>query len=89
MNDRYQQDILQDLRTWQAQMQQGPSLTNRMTAAIQSKLNNLYPQKLMNAVTVAIKGMTRAVLFGSTYTTSKPLLKGSLCEREMGSRQSN
>lgn len=82
MADHYTQEALQELQTWQKKMQKKPSLANRMTSAVQKKLNNIIPQKVHNAITSAIKGMTRAVFFGATYTTSKPLLSVSLQERE-------
>ena len=82
MADTYTQEALLELQTWQKKMVKKPSLTSRMTSTIQKKLNNIIPQKVHNAITAAIKGMTRAVLFGATYTTSKPLLNVSLQERE-------
>ncbi len=82
MANQYKQDVVKELETWQKKMQKKPSLANKMTAAIQEKLNNIIPKKVQNAITSAIKGMTRAVLFGATYTTSKPLVTATLQERE-------
>jgi len=59
-----------------------PSLTNKMAAKVQGKINSWIPQKVHNAITAAIKNMIRAVLFGATYTTSKPLANTALEERE-------
>lgn len=83
MPDPYIQEALQELQTWQKKMLRKPSLTSRMTSAVQKKLNSVIPQKVHIAITAAIKGMTKAVLFGATYTTSKPLDGVSLQEREL------
>lgn len=82
MPNQYTKEIVEELQAWQKKMLKKPSLTNRLTSAVQKKLNNIIPQKVHNAITAAIKGMTRAVLFGATYTTSQPLLQASMKERE-------
>ncbi len=82
MPEQYTPEALQELQAWQKKMLKNPSLTSRITSAVQKKLNNIIPEKVHNAITAAIKGMTRAVLFGATYTTSKPLLNASFKERE-------
>ena len=79
---QYEQQIIQELKDWQRKMVRKPSLTNKIAATVQGKINNIIPQKVHNAITVAIKNMVRAVLFGATYTTSKPLMNKSLEERE-------
>jgi hypothetical protein len=80
--DPYEQNFLKDLHSWQRKMQYHPSLFNRMTKRMQDKINNIIPEKVHNAITVAIKQMVRAVLFGAGVTTSKPLLSTSLEVRE-------
>src|SRR3954454_13994147 len=80
---QYEQQIIQEIIAWQRKMVRKPSLTNKMAAAVQGKINNVIPQKVHNAITVAIKNMVRGVLFGATYTTSKPLMNTSLEEREV------
>lgn len=82
MPDQYVHQIENELTTWQKKMQKRPSATNKLAAAVQGKINSIIPKKVHNAITVAIKGMVRAVIFGATYTTSKPLLQGSLHDRE-------
>ena len=79
---QYEQQIIQELKDWQRKMMRKPSLANKVAAKVQGKINNIIPQKVHNAITVAIKNMVRAVLFGATYTTSKPLMNKSLEERE-------
>ena len=49
---------------------------------MQSKINSWIPEKIHAVITITIKQMIRGVLFGAKYTTAKPLLTGSLEERE-------
>jgi hypothetical protein len=79
---QYEQQIIQELKDWRRKMLRKPSVTSKMAAAVQGKINSIIPKKVHNAITAAIKNMIRAVLFGATYTTSKPLANTSLEERE-------
>ena len=79
---QYEEQIIQELKDWRGKMVRKPSFTNKMAATVQGKINNVIPQKVHNAITVAIKNMVRAVLFGATYTTSKSLMNKPLEERE-------
>ncbi|RYY18954.1 MAG: EcsC family protein, partial [Sphingobacteriaceae bacterium] len=45
---------------------------------VQEKLNGYIPDKVHNAITIAIKQMIRGVLFGAKYITKKPVLGRSL-----------
>ena len=83
MPEQYIQEALQELQAWQKKMLKKPSLTNRLTSTVQKKLNNIIPKKVHNAITTAIKSMTKGVLFGATYATSKALLNATLQEREI------
>lgn len=75
-----------ELHAWQQQMQRPPSLVNRFTRRLQLRLNALLPERLHQAITTAIKQMVRGVLFGSTYTTRRPLTGASLVARETAVR---
>ncbi|WP_044001728.1 EcsC family protein [Hymenobacter swuensis] len=76
------QQALTELRAWQRQMQQKPTLLNRVTRRVQARLNALLPEKVHVAITAAIQKMVQGVLFGSTHTTQRPVLEGTLQERE-------
>ena len=78
----YEQQIIQELKDWQHTMLRKPSLSSKMAAAVQGKINNIIPKKVHNAITAAVKNMVRAVLFGATHTTANPLLHKSLEARE-------
>lgn len=78
----YTEHVAEELAAWQKKMLRRPSLTGRLTAAVQGKINNLIPQKVHRAITAAIKAMIRTVLLGAKYTTASPLYGKSLEERE-------
>lgn len=69
----YKKQVLSELENWQKKMLSKPSLMNKLAKKLQTKFNNWIPEKIHSAVTVAIKQMFRAVLFGSTYTSAKSI----------------
>lgn len=71
-----------ELSDWQNKMIRRPSLLNNLSKKVQTKINSWIPEKVHNAITVAIKQMIRGVLFGAKHTTSKPLMNVGLQERE-------
>jgi hypothetical protein len=80
--DVYNQQAISELKAWQKQMLRRPSFFNNLSKKAQDKINSWIPEKVHNAVTVAIKQMIRGVLFGSKYTTADPIRNASLQIRE-------
>lgn len=81
--DNYKQKVEIELEFWKRDILKKPSVLSKVTDGIQKKINTYIPDKVHNAITAAIKGMTKAVLFGSTYTTSSiPPIGMSLIHRE-------
>jgi len=80
--DQYNKDMSLELALWQRKMLRKPSLVNRLSKNLQTRINNLIPEKVHVAITATLKQMVRAVLFGATYTTAKPLSENSLELRE-------
>ncbi|MFC6998946.1 EcsC family protein [Rufibacter roseus] len=74
----YQETILPELRTWQEEMLRDPSLLNKLSRKVQTKLNSYIPEKIHAAITATIKQMIRGVLFGAKYITAKPAQHSSL-----------
>ena len=68
-----EQQARTELHAWQQQMQRAPSLLNRFARRVQIRLNALLPERVHQAITATIKQMVRGVLFGSKYTTGKPV----------------
>ena len=74
----YDLQVQTELKSWQKKMMRKPSFVNNFSKKIQTKLNSYIPEKAHKAITVAIKQMVRAVLFGAGITTSKPNKEDSL-----------
>ena len=81
MNAYYQQ-VHTDLTAWQKKMLSRPSLLNKLSKKLQTKINNWIPDKVHRVITATIKQMIRGVLFGAKYTTADTLVNTSLQERE-------
>ncbi len=78
MMTNYLRQISSELSSWQKKMLRKPTLINRFSKKMQTKINSYIPEKIHNAITLAIKQMIRGVLFGAGITTSKPNRKDSL-----------
>jgi uncharacterized protein (DUF697 family) len=66
----YEEQIKQELQFWKLALMKKPSLLGNLATKIQTKINSYIPKKVHQAITATIKQMVKAVLFGSTYTTS-------------------
>jgi len=80
--NKYEKQVNRDVELWQKKMLKHPSIISRVTKKVQEKINNIIPEKVHNAITVAIKQMVRGVLFGAGVTTNKPLENSTLEVRE-------
>lgn len=80
--EHYEKEKYSELRRWQKDMQRDPTIFGRLSKRIQTRLNDLIPEKIHVAITETLKQMIRAVLFGATHTTPKPLSYKSLQMRE-------
>lgn len=78
----YQTKVLKEVILWKRQMVQKPSYFNNLAKRLQVKINSYIPEKVHNAITLAIKQMFRVVLFGSKITSANPRTEGSLELRE-------
>ncbi len=78
----YEQEILMELNCWQKQMVRKPSIINRLATTIQNKINGWIPEKVHKAITVTIKQMVKAVLFGARITTKETQKENNLQIRE-------
>lgn len=78
----YNYTKLKESEIWKEKMRKKPSLLNKASKGVQNKFNSILPDNYHNIVTSAIKNMTKVVLFGSKYTTKKPLIELTLKERD-------
>lgn len=79
---QYEQKVFEELTLWQKKMQQKPSLLNKLSKGVQTKINSYIPEKVHNAITVAIKQMIRGALFSAKYITKTPVPVVSLQQTE-------
>jgi len=70
--DPYENKTSTELDFWKHKTLQKSSLFSKVTDKVQKKINSYIPEKVHSGITTAIKQMVKAVLFGSTFTTSKP-----------------
>jgi EcsC protein family len=85
--DWYEKEVNAELLKWQQEMMRRPSLLNKLSKRLQTKINTWIPEKVHQAVTTTIKQMIRAVLFGATYTTSTAVIGKTLELKEAGIRE--
>lgn len=78
----YEDRALRELNDWKSIMKKKPSIIEKATKGVQRKFNGLLPDKYHEIITSSIKNLTKAVLYGSQYTTKPPIKNLSLVERE-------
>ncbi len=83
----YEEKAMEELAGWQKKMKNFPALFGDIPKKIQNRINRMIPEKIHIAFTTAIKQATRAVIFGSGFTTGKPLADATLEEREVKVKQ--
>lgn len=71
-----------ELASWKKDMMRRPTLINRLSKRMQTKINSYIPEKVHKAITTAIKAMIRGVLFGAQHTTRQPQPMNSLEQTE-------
>ncbi|MBT1701775.1 EcsC family protein [Fulvivirgaceae bacterium PWU20] len=79
----YQEKASLELSMWKCRMEKPPGFAENVAKKIQVRINSLIPEKIHNAFTTAIKQMTRAVIFGATFTTAKVVNDRTLEQREL------
>ncbi len=78
----YEKYINKELNIWQKKMLRRPGILNALSKRIQNKINSYIPERIHKAITVAMKQMIRAVIFGAKFTTGVPLTGTSFEMRE-------
>jgi hypothetical protein len=74
----YEAKVRAEVAAWAKKMSRRASLTNRLTRNVQTRLNNLLPEKVHKIITGTMKQMVKGVLWGSAVTsrvkdTNRPL----------------
>lgn len=84
----YEISILEELDLWKRRMKKTPSYSSQLAKRLQNRINRAIPERVHQAITAAIRQMTRAVLFGAGFTTRTPVKPSSLerCEAKVRAR---
>lgn len=78
----YEDRALRELNDWKSIMRKKPSIIEKATKGVQRTFNGMLPDKYHEIITSSIKNLTKAVLYGSQYTTKPPIKNLTLAERE-------
>ena len=82
MTPFYRKKVMIELAFWKHKMTKRQPLGSVWAKNIQTKLNNLIPEKIHQAITFTIEKMVKGVLFGAQYTTTSPKAYSSFQLRE-------
>lgn len=78
----YEDKVAAELYEWQQAMQRSPSYSNATLKKMQERVNRVIPEAVHEAITLAIKQLTKAVLEGAEFTTKHDYPLMSLLETE-------
>lgn len=80
----YEDRVRGELRAWQRELLRPPGLLERTTKKVQTKINSVIPEKVHAALTAAVRGTVKSVLFGLDYMPKGlPQLGLTLEERDV------
>ena len=71
-----------ELAAWRETVLRPPSALQKAAKGLQTRINNIIPEKVHQAVTAVIEQMTRGILIGSDFVTPPPRAGLSLADRE-------
>ena len=81
MMTAYEQKAAEELKRWKRKLEKQPSMTSRYAKRLQTKMNNMLPEKIHQVVTSSIKKMVHATLVGSEYTTKRTIVMDCSLEK--------
>lgn len=80
---QYEELVLKELKSWQKSVTSRPSMMDRLSKRMQTKMNSYIPEKVHKAITTVIQQMIRGVIFGATYTVPRRVEYASFEAQEM------
>ncbi|MCO7175829.1 EcsC family protein [Sporolactobacillus kofuensis] len=78
----YELKAYDEVMAWKRRLLRPSNLLSRMSKKVQTRINHYYPEKVQQAITVAIKNMVKATLTGSHFTTKKNQATGLTLEEK-------
>ncbi|MDP2260479.1 MAG: EcsC family protein [Caulobacter sp.] len=81
-SELHEQTARAELAAWREAMVKPPSALQAAAKGLQTRINNLIPEKVHQAVSKVIEQMTRGILVGSDFVTPPPRAGLTLAQRE-------
>lgn len=63
----YEDRVRGELRAWERELLKPPGLLERTSKKVQTRINSVIPEKVHAAITAAVRGTVKSVLFGMDY----------------------
>ncbi|TVY11815.1 EcsC family protein [Paenibacillus cremeus] len=86
MNERltvYEQQVAKALIRWEKELLKPPGLLEKTSKAVQSRINNVIPDKVHATITATVKGIVQTALFSMDYIPkNEPLTTMTLALRD-------
>ncbi|WP_226659469.1 EcsC family protein [Pseudalkalibacillus hwajinpoensis] len=83
----YQNEVEEELEAWERTIKRKSSMVSRSAKRLQSRINDLIPERVHSIVTTSIKTMVQGVLVGNTYAVHPPQRNQSLQMRDQQARE--
>ncbi len=80
--DLYEQQVEREMQSWIRKVNRKSTLGNQLAKSAQTKINEMIPEKIHQAITTTVKQMVRGVLYGASYTAPDIAQDLSFQERE-------
>lgn len=79
----YEEQVRKSLLRWEKKLLQPPGFVQRTSKKLQTKINNVIPDKVHQTITATVKGIVRTALFSLDYIPkSEPLTGASLADSD-------
>lgn len=80
---QYEELVKRDLYIWRKKILKPANILQRSTKNLQNKINEKYPKKVNDMITVTVKGIIKTTLFGMDYIPKElPIAGLSLQQRD-------
>ena len=83
----YETEAFAQNQAWRKRVCKRPGLWDATTRATQDRINGMIPEQVHKVVTATIKQVTRGIMTGSGWVSSRPRGLGTLEERESAVRE--
>ncbi|MBD0379409.1 EcsC family protein [Paenibacillus sedimenti] len=79
----YEQQTIKQLKRWEIKLHKAPGMIEKASKSVQTRINNLIPDKVHKTITATVKGIVQTTLFGMDYMPkNEPLRDATLAESD-------